>query len=278
MEQFAGLALARRLERAEGSAAAAFIEAKGGVSCWTEIGGALALFDGAASPVTQTFGLGLGETVSEVLLSRIEDFFLTRATPVRHEVCPLSGVALSTDLATRGYTPFEMSTVLFLDLSRLSQEDRLSPDMRVRMAIATDASAYSIAAGVGWSSLGDLSKLVTDMTQIMLTTRGYVPYLVEVDDSIIATGGLAIHDGVALFAGASTVPDARGRGAQRALLEARLSHAKQSGCDLAMLVTEPGSGSQRNGERSGFRVAYTRTKWQLAVGGPPADSFKSPPR
>jgi len=25
----------------------------------------------------------------------------------------------------------------------------------------------------------------------------------------------------------------------------------------------PGSGSQRNAERHGFRIAYTRTKWQL---------------
>jgi hypothetical protein len=28
-------------------------------------------------------------------------------------------------------------------------------------------------------------------------------------------------------------------------------------------VTEAGSQSQRNAERKGFRIAYTRTKWQL---------------
>jgi hypothetical protein len=27
------------------------------------------------------------------------------------------------------------------------------------------------------------------------------------------------------------------------------------------MVTQPGSGSQRNAERHGFRIAYTRTKW-----------------
>jgi hypothetical protein len=27
----------------------------------------------------------------------------------------------------------------------------------------------------------------------------------------------------------------------------------------------PGSGSQRNAERNGFRIAYTRTKWQLQI-------------
>jgi hypothetical protein len=30
-----------------------------------------------------------------------------------------------------------------------------------------------------------------------------------------------------------------------------------------MIVAEPGSESQRNAERRGFRVAYTRLKWKL---------------
>jgi hypothetical protein len=30
-----------------------------------------------------------------------------------------------------------------------------------------------------------------------------------------------------------------------------------------MMVALPGSDSQRNAERRGFQVAYTRTKWQL---------------
>ena len=30
-----------------------------------------------------------------------------------------------------------------------------------------------------------------------------------------------------------------------------------------MMVAAPGSASQRNAERQGFRIAYTRTKWML---------------
>ena len=33
-----------------------------------------------------------------------------------------------------------------------------------------------------------------------------------------------------------------------------------------MMVTAVGSQSQRNAERNGFRVAYTRTKWQRKRG------------
>ena len=72
-----------------------------------------------------------------------------------------------------------------------------------------------------------------------------------------------MHDRVALLAGASTVPEGRRQGAQLALLDARLQTAVDAGCDLAMMVAAPGSASQRNAERQGFRIAYTRTKWQL---------------
>jgi hypothetical protein len=42
-----------------------------------------------------------------------------------------------------------------------------------------------------------------------------------------------------------------------------MRYAFDHGCDLAMMVAQPGSDSQRNAERRGFRLAYTRTKWRL---------------
>jgi hypothetical protein len=86
--------------------------------------------------------------------------------------------------------------------------------------------------------------------------------LAEIDGEIVATAGLGVHEGVAVFAGACTVPGARKQGAQGALMTARLAMAKELGCDVVMMAAEPGSSSQHNAERSGFRVAYTRTKWK----------------
>ena len=63
-----------------------------------------------------------------------------------------------------------------------------------------------------------------------------------------------------------TVPSGRRRGAQAALLHARLAFAAEQGCDLAMMGAAPGSASQRNAERQGFRIAYTRVKWHLPGG------------
>ena len=38
----------------------------------------------------------------------------------------------------------------------------------------------------------------------------------------------------------------------------RLHEAGRAGCEYAVVSTNPGSGSQRNMERRGFRVAYTK--------------------
>lgn len=86
--------------------------------------------------------------------------------------------------------------------------------------------------------------------------------LAEIGGQAIGAGGLTIHQGVALLAGASTGPEARRQGAQNALLHARLQFAAEQGCDVAMMCALPGSASQRNAERHDFRIAYTRIKWR----------------
>ena len=99
---------------------------------------------------------------------------------------------------------------------------------------------------------------------VMLVVREGSPcFLAEIDGTAGAAGALIVHEGVALFGGAATVPELRRRGLQAALLNERMHYAVDHGCDLAMMVAEAGSNSQRNAERKGFRVAYTRMKWKL---------------
>jgi GNAT superfamily N-acetyltransferase len=65
-------------------------------------------------------------------------------------------------------------------------------------------------------------------------------------------------EGVALLTGAGVLPERRGRGIQRALVEARLAWARARGCDLAASATLAGTASQRTLERAGFRCAYPK--------------------
>jgi len=73
---FSDIALARRLERAEAHAGSRFVEARARVSPasgaeWIEVAGAYAMFDGDRSPITQTFGLGIFQPVTETALDRL---------------------------------------------------------------------------------------------------------------------------------------------------------------------------------------------------------------
>ena len=45
---------------------------------------------------------------------------------------------------------------------------------------------------------------------------------------------------------------------QTALINRRLWEAASAGCEFAVVSTMPGGGSQRNMERRGFQVAYTK--------------------
>lgn len=45
---------------------------------------------------------------------------------------------------------------------------------------------------------------------------------------------------------------------QSALLAERLAVAGRTGCDVAVVTTQPGSKSQENVQRQGFHLLYTR--------------------
>jgi hypothetical protein len=109
-----------------------------------------------------------------------------------------------------------------------------------------------------------MREFLTGMGRVVAESDGALAFLAQLGGEPIATGVLRCTDGVALFGGASTVPAARNQGAHRVLFDVRMATALASGCDVGMICAQPGSVSQRNAERQGFRVAYTRIKWQLA--------------
>jgi YbgC/YbaW family acyl-CoA thioester hydrolase len=267
------LALARRLEGAEGTSCARFAEARsklftGSGAAWIDVDGTYAVFDGAASPVTQTFGFGLFTTPLAAQLDRIEHFFRERSAPVHHEVCPLADPGHLSLLLERGYQPFELTSVLYQPIA--GAVDAVSAPTGVRAALLDrtapdEVEAWAHAAAQGWSENGDLGEFIQQMTRIIATRPDVHMFQVVDGGRPIATAALNVAGGVALLAGASTIPAARQRGAQLALLAARLAFAARLGCDLAMMGAAPGSASQRNAERHGFRIAYTRTKWRLPL-------------
>lgn len=262
------LPLARQLERAEAMANAASVESRRALQPdvgaeWIEVAGVYAMFDGPESPITQTYGLGIFDPCLDREFETIESFFRQRGAPTFHEVCSFATPETLNRLSARGYSPFETSTVLVRPTTAPPAE---SGPITVRTIREDEVPLWSRIAAQGWASdspaLGDF---LENIGAVMSRARGVTPFFAERDGEPIGTAALNINNGVALMAGAATIPAARKQGAQRALLQARLAFAAARGIELAMVVTAPGSASQRNAERSGFRPVYTRAKWQRAA-------------
>jgi GNAT superfamily N-acetyltransferase len=260
-------ALAVRLEGAEAAANARFVEARATVApalcaTWRDIDGISALFDGAGSPLTQTFGLGMAGPADAATLDAVETFFRSRGAAVDHEVSPLALGEPLPLLSGRGYVAIELTDVLFRPLT---DADDAAPDAGIAITTAGPEAgeAWAHAAADGWSEHPEVVPFVRALGAVYPHTVGSTCFAASIDGELAATGVLAVHGGVAVLAGASTRPAWRRRGAQTALLAARLRQARQTGCDLAMICARPGSDSHRNAERRGFQVAYTRIKWHL---------------
>jgi hypothetical protein len=269
---FADLALARRLERAEGDASRRFVEAHARVAPesgaeWQDVGGTYAMFDGVESPLTQTFGLGLFELATAPQLEQIEQFFEARGAVTYHEVSPLAEGTLPL-LHARGYEPFEYTSVMCQPINRSAADAQSVPSsLGVRRIEASEQRAWAATAADGWGETPGLRDFMLAFGLVIAAAQQSHAFVAELNGQMIATAAMMAHDGVALLAGASTVPGARRHGAQAALLDARLAFAAAMECDLAMMCASPGSTSQRNAERNGFRICYTRLKWRRQAGG-----------
>ena len=263
---FADIDLARRLEHTEARGNADFVEARAKAfpdrgATWIEVAGAYAMFDGVGSPLTQTFGLGVFEPVTVTQMETLEQFFRSRGADVFHEVCPLADNSVFTLFGERGYRPVEFSNVLYRPISRdVRLQASINERVNVRVVECDEINLWAETASEGWSEFPEVTDFMREVGQVSAVSNS-LSLLAELDGQPIATGTLIIAGDVALLAGASTVPTARRQGAQLALLEGRLRYAAAHGCTVAMMVAQPGSGSQRNAERHGFRIAYTRTKW-----------------
>lgn len=263
------LSLARRLERTEAKANADFVEARAQLfpdvgATWIEVAGAYAMFDGVHSPCTQTFGLGMFDEVGAPELEQIETFFQLRQAPVHHEISPMADIALFNLLSERGYHPIEFTSNLYRPLHRDADLNIVpNPQIQVRIIARDEQELWARTSAAGWSEHAEFGNMMLEFSRLSAAREGALSFLAELDGQAIATGGLFIHEGVALLAGASTIPAARNQGAQLAILESRLRYATEQGCELAMMGAAPGSTSQRNAERQGFRISYTRIKWAL---------------
>ena len=257
-------ALARRLEAISAAELEDFVSAARGADRESaaesvRIAGGTAAFVEPGSLVNQVVGMGLSGPVTDGDIHAVEGFYRSRGAQGAVCVCPLAHPSLTAALALRGWVPDGFEHVLIRRVSDADRAAHQGDGILVREAVGDEErDAWALAAATGFSDPLPPQAQQLALAQIVVSRPGARLYLAFVDGRIAGTGEMHMSDEVAWLSGDTTLAQYRRRGVQSALQQARLADAARAGCELAVSEAAPGSGSQRNMERLGFRVAYTR--------------------
>jgi GNAT superfamily N-acetyltransferase len=262
---FVDMVLARRLEAAEEvpqvHCAELLQQHNPGLNAAAEkIGGGHMVFAGLGSPIGRAVGIGLDGPVSAGMLDQIESFYRSHGAPAQVDVCPLTHPSLLELLKERRYYMSELNNVLFRRVSRDEPIDGPPKDVEIRRGSRQEADVFIGIVAHSFFPAGDAPREFSTWLMPLFQYEDAVTFLATVEGMPAGSGaGQHLHPyNVFAFFGDGTLPAHRGRGIQRALIQERLRLAAQRGCDIAVVITQGGSTSQRNYERCGFRVAYSK--------------------
>lgn len=258
---FVDSALAVRLEetqawRAIHYAQASLTQTYAPESTILTIAGAPVIYGGPGLPVNRAIGLGMHGPVTSEDLDAIEAFYNARRASTVIDLCPLADPSLLKLLQTRGYSIRNWMSMLFTPLP--TDPDPQNPDLRVTRAVLDQANQWLETSARGFDESDEISTSTLRMLMPNFYAANAHCYFAWLGDMPIATGCMYSHKGVVELGGASTLLAHRHQGAQSVLIQHRLADAHALGCDLAIVLTTPGSLSQRNMQRRGFQLAYTR--------------------
>lgn len=224
-----------------------------------DVAGGVAGYLAAHSPVNGAVGLGFSGAVTSADIEAVERFFEERNSPGVASVCPLADPSLTRTLSSRGWVVDGFENVL---VRRFADADAFAAAAEgVEIVEATteeERQTWALVAATGFSDpLPPLAEQL-DLAVVVASRPQARLFLAMVDGNAAGTGELMIDDGVAWLSADTTLPLFRGRGVQQSLQRHRLRIGAEAGCDIAVSEASPGSVSQRNQERAGFRIAYTR--------------------
>jgi len=227
-----------------------------GVRIETTCGGQ-AIFAGMNSPLNRVVGMGFDRPVNLDDLECVEAFFQSKNIYPRIDVCPLADPSLFESIHQNNYHIEAFQNVLIYPLAE-KHTFQIPKGMEIRPSPPEEANLWILTTAQGFEGLEVPSQESLNVLAPNFYAGNSSCFMAWVDGNPAGGGGMYTHDGVVELGGASTRIAFRRRGVQTALIHARIKAAQEKGNKLAMVVTEPGSYSQRNLERIGFLLAYTK--------------------
>ena len=262
--QFVDKAFARRLESVEEMPqvfyAQVFKETRPEVgAAHAEVCGGHMSFCGLGSPVGRAVGMGLDRPLTAADLDVVEAFYRAHQAPAQVDLCPMHEPAVFEMCKERGYAIAELNNVLYRKLDAEEKVPEAPAGCEIRRSVPEEAETAGEIVESAFFPEGAPEPFRGLIAPFYRMTEG-LAFVASVDGKLAAcgTGIVVAKHRVFALCGAGTLLEYRGRGLQTALLRARMAEAMKSGCEFAVVVTQGGSQSQRNVERLGFRVAYSK--------------------
>jgi ribosomal protein S18 acetylase RimI-like enzyme len=224
-----------------------------------EVCGGHMIFAGLGSPIGRATGVGLDRVFTAPDLDRVEQFYRAHKAPSQVDLCPMHEPEAFELFKERGYGIAELNNVLFRKLD--SQEKFPAPPAGCQIRPSRLEEAEAAGAIVERAFFpGGAPEAYRGLVAPFYQMERSLAFVASVEGKLVACGtGLVIpQHKVFALCGAGTLVEYRGRGLQTALLHARMAAAVRAGCEYAVVVTQGGTTSQRNAERLGFRVAYSK--------------------
>lgn len=196
-------------------------------------------------------GLAAGD---EMLIDKILEWYQEVGLSCTFDIVPhQSSTELLRELAAHGYFQSAFRTTLY-GVPGFNP----SPSAGIVVQEQHDLRLF-LDLAVKTRFIGEDQEILKEFTRVQFSeSRCYVAFI---DEEPAAHALMIVREKTATFGFGATVEKYRGRGCQAALLSVRLTDAAKAGCDLAIVQANPGSVSQRNIERAGMRVAFTRASW-----------------
>jgi hypothetical protein len=159
----------------------------------------------------------------------------------------------------RGYGIAELNNVLCRKLDSKEEFPPAPQDCEIRRSLPEESAETSAIVERAFFPEG-APEPYRGLLEPLYQMEGALAFVASIDGKIVACGtGLAIPEHrIFALGGAGTFIEFRGRGLQTALLRTRMAAAAKAGCEYAVVVTNGGTTSQRNCERLGFRVSYSK--------------------
>jgi hypothetical protein len=263
---FADRALAVRFETASRARAEAAAEATAALfpglgACHEAVAGGAAVYAGPGSPFNAAKGVGLSVEVSAEDMERLEAFYRARGARPTLDVCPLAHPTLHARVAERGYAMRSFMNVFAWPVEAAPIGSATAGGIEVRRAGAEQAELWARTVAQGFDG-ADPPGEVSLRTHLARTRIPDVTcYIAWVGGEPVGAGAMRVREGLGHLMGTSVRAAFRNHGIHATLIRARLADAARAGCELVTVGASPGSGSQRNLERAGFRIAYTKASF-----------------